>query len=166
MKKLRLILWKECDRCCSGCCNNDWNLDALPIVNDFTRYSMVLLTGGEPMLRPLQLESVINNVHTQNAAAKIILYTAKPDWTLAWLLRKLDGVTVTLHEQDDVHNFARFLTILHDEHVEGKSLRLNVFRGIDISSLCLTGWIVKSDMTWIKDCPLPEGEVLGRSIKY
>ena len=30
MKKLRLLVTKNCDRSCPGCCNKDWNLDKLP----------------------------------------------------------------------------------------------------------------------------------------
>jgi len=31
MKKLRLLLFPDCNRNCAGCCNNDWDLDLLPM---------------------------------------------------------------------------------------------------------------------------------------
>ncbi|MBU1087771.1 MAG: hypothetical protein KKD05_09695, partial [Candidatus Omnitrophica bacterium] len=52
MKKLRLLLFTECNRNCNGCCNNDWDLKSLLNEHLFKEYSEILLTGGEPMLHP------------------------------------------------------------------------------------------------------------------
>lgn len=46
MKKLRLLLHEECNRNCKGCCNKDWDLNALEIEDDFTDYDEILITGG------------------------------------------------------------------------------------------------------------------------
>ena len=43
-----------------------------------------------------------------------------------------------------------------------KSLRLKVFKGVDVSGIDLSLWDVKDNIEWIKDCPLPEDEVLMR----
>ena len=39
------------------------------------------------------------------------------------------------------------------------SMRLNIFKGVEVGKLELD-WIVKDNIVWIKDCPLPEGETL------
>jgi hypothetical protein len=39
-----------------------------------------------------------------------------------------------------------------------KSLRLNVFKGVSVPKTW-SNWIVKKNMVWIKNCPLPEDEV-------
>ena len=48
--KLRLLLLDDCNRNCPGCCNRDWDLQALPLCQDYTPYRLIMLTGGEPML--------------------------------------------------------------------------------------------------------------------
>ena len=74
---LRLIITEECNRSCVGCCNNDFNLKNLPIVNMFKNYDKVIITGGEPMLYPDRVKQVISEVRLQNPEAKIIMCTAK-----------------------------------------------------------------------------------------
>ena len=40
-KKLRLLLFTNCNRGCEGCCNLDWDLASLPIVDDFSQYDEI-----------------------------------------------------------------------------------------------------------------------------
>ena len=163
MRKLRLLITEECERSCPGCCNKDWDLDGLPIVDDFTGYDEILLTGGEPMLVTDKVTDLIDEIRQQTDAASIYMYTAdvRCPRTLRLLLEVyLDGVTVTLHEQEDVAPFLRFAEVVEGIEEVGKSLRLNVFKGIKLEYP--KGWIVKDNITWIKDCPLPEGETFGR----
>uniref|UniRef100_A0A6H2A3H0 Putative iron-sulfur binding domain containing protein n=1 Tax=viral metagenome TaxID=1070528 RepID=A0A6H2A3H0_9ZZZZ len=163
MKKLRLIIFKECNKSCIGCCNKDWDLKNLPIETDFSQYDEILLTGGEPMLVPLSIIRTIKRIRHANKTAKIYLYTAKtyPPLDLLSVLNFLDGITVTLHEQWDVEEFRFFNNIITGSEIT-KSFRLNIFKGIDIKNLNLSKWIIKNNMTWIKNCPLPKGEVLKR----
>jgi len=35
---------------------------------------------------------------------------------------------------------------------------LNVFKGISLDGIDLSLWKVKENMTWIRDCPLPDNE--------
>ena len=73
-------------------------------------------------------------------------------------------MTLTLHGQEDVEDF-KFLNgmILKGGRLIGnKSLRLNVFKGVDLTGIDLSRWQVKPDIEWIKDCPLPGDEVLKR----
>jgi hypothetical protein len=155
VKILRLLLFSACNRACEGCCNKQWDLDALPVCDDYHDYDMVLLTGGEPMLNPTLVAMTANRIRCQTMAP-IILYTAKPE-RLPGVMPFLDGVTVTLHEQADVDPF---LNVAHKLHGQGWSLRVNVFAGVEIGDV--PGWEMKRDIEWIEDCPMPEGEVFMR----
>ncbi len=162
--KLRLMLLEECEKNCEGCCNKNWNIRELPVCLSYDGYEEVLLTGGEPMLEPEFVEEVIAEIRQVNPKAKVYLYTAKvEDITAAVrLLNKLDGMTVTLHTQGDVDPFAEFVKAVNLYHTY-KSLRLNVFKGVDIRHLKdLYKWCVKSEVEWIKNCPLPSDEVFMR----
>lgn len=155
-QKLRLLLFEECNRNCPGCCNHDWDLKSLPVCQDYTPYRLIMLTGGEPMLRPDIIVQAVKDIRVQTDAP-IYLYTAYPEG-LEDILPMLDGVTITIHEAADVPRFQRFL--YRASGLEGKSLRLNVFQ--EAGELYAAGWKAKNGMKWIKDCPLPKGEVLMR----
>ena len=97
------------------------------------------------------------------AYSAIILYTAKSKRPLdiIAMLNWVTGITLTLHEQYDVKGFVKLQELMGDTF-ENKSLRLNVFSNVDIENIDTGTWEVKSGIEWIKDCPLPEGEVLKR----
>lgn len=162
--KLRLLLTEDCDRSCPGCCNKDWDLDALGVCDSFDGYSEVLITGGEPMLYPDRVLTLIRKIRRHNPATKIYVYTAKVDYTRAALevLNAADGMTLTLHEPDDAKALSVFDFELKPPLAAGKSLRLNVFNGIETPEL-FNDWKTKEDMEWVKDCPLPEGEIFARA---
>lgn len=155
MNILRLLMFSACNRACPGCCNKQWDLDALPVVTDYSNFDMVILTGGEPMLNPTLVAMTAGRIRAQTMAP-VILYTAKPE-RLPSIMRWLDGVTVTLHEQADVDPF---LDVAAQLTGEGHSLRVNVFAGVDVPEV--PGWETKRNIEWIEDCPLPEGEVFMR----
>lgn len=167
-KKLRLFLWPDCTRNCPGCCNNDWDIDGLPVITDFADYDEIMLTGGEPMLYPARLRRAIADIRKQHIG-NIWIYTAHPSFSLLTFLLApgmADGATVTLHHQSDVYMLAEFMWMMarfgRGVVESARSMRLNVFAGIDVTGLDTSGWLVKDGMEWIKDCPLPDGEVFGR----
>lgn len=161
-KKLRLLMFAACDRDCIGCCNKDWDLDKLPVIRDFTGYDKILLTGGEPMLHPGLIMSVVSFIE-EITDTPIYLYTAKvDDLPIALvMLTHMKGMTVTLHEQKDVIPFRTFMHAVFNRGIVGKSLRVNIFKGVCAGEI-RDEWMVKADIEWIKDCPLPEGEVFQR----
>jgi len=161
-KKLRLLLFSTCNRSCEGCCNKQWDLNELPVCTDFTGYDEIILTGGEPMLNPMLVEQTAKRVREDHQGA-LYMYTAKLDDIsyLIRLLEDLDGLCVTLHEQEDVHVWQSFNHYLPASQ-RSKSLRLNVFDGIDLDGIDTTDWVVKEGIEWIADCPLPPGEVFMR----
>lgn len=164
MKILRLLLNTNCDRSCSGCCNKQWDLLSLPRVEYFCDYKMILLTGGEPMLKPDLVRKAIREIR-EDTQAPIILYTAKVDKILevSNILAMIDGMTLSLHEQKDVLNFEIFNKFLrHSSMLHSKSLRLNVFKDINLDSVDTNIWKVKTNIIYINPCPLPENEVFMR----
>lgn len=165
--KLRLILWEDCPRSCPGCCNNDFDIQGLPKISfyDLYSYDEIFLTGGEPMMHPDRLLEMLYVIATCSDA-EIYVYTAKIDDLLAvvGILHACDGLTVTLHEQEDVKAFLKLNAFVNTFNMLEKSLRLNVFEGVKlpIPPYEMEMWKVKKDIKWIKDCPLPEGETLMR----
>jgi hypothetical protein len=80
------------------------------------------------------------------------------------VLDKADGLTVTLHTQQDVAKFKAFDRYILPPVRRRKSLRLNIFKGVDLKGYKPEGWVIKDGIEWIKNCPLPEGETLMRSV--
>jgi hypothetical protein len=138
-------------------------LSALPIARYFSQYNEIFLTGGEPLLTPNKTILAIENIrHKTNA--KLYLYTAKLDDTFAAMkiLELLDGMTVTIHDKNDIRAFKRFDSVIPDYF--NKSLRLNIFRDVPLFEVC-NDWAIKSDIVYIDPCPLPENEVFKRYYK-
>ncbi len=168
-RRLRLLLFEDCNRRCSGCCNKNWNLSSLPVCDNYNGYDQILLTGGEPMLVPGLVKRIardIRNKTGEESDPKIYMYTAKADDPSALMdvLSEVDGITLTLHTPKDVEPFRRFNNILNKSWLKHKSLRLNVFKRINIHrpGIDLSSWKVKEGIEWIDNCPLPEGEVFMR----
>ena len=161
-KKLRLVLFEACNRNCEGCCNKDWDLASLPECTDYTPYREILLTGGEPMLNPELVVQAIREIREQTDAP-IILYTADLTQQL-WLFLisgLIDGLTVTLHEAADVPLFYDFDSRFLPSAKLKQRLRLNVFKEAGAVT-AKPHWKVKPNIEWIRNCPLPDGEVLMR----
>lgn len=168
--KLRLLITDKCNRDCEGCCNKEWDLDALPklIPNKLINYDEVLLTGGEPMLNPYRTYNIARQI--KRTASKLYLYTAKvDDWkAVLSVLHIVDGITLTLHDQSDVAPFIILNELIQLTSLTQKSLRLNIFKGIDIGDFSpnsynnLNSWKVKDNIEWRKNCPLPADEIFMR----
>lgn len=166
---LRLLLFDDCNRSCEGCCNKGFDLKKLPIETDFSGYEMIILTGGEPMLKPDIVLSTIDKIRKQNKTAKIFMYTAKVDNIMdcLFVISALDGVTITLHEQKDVIPFIYFSKHFKENYDGKRSFRLNVFKGINALDIIFNEkitdkWTIKKNIEWIKDCPLPSNEVFKK----
>ncbi|MCK5609203.1 4Fe-4S cluster-binding domain-containing protein [Candidatus Pacearchaeota archaeon] len=161
-KKLRLVLWEECNRSCEGCCNKDVDFTKMETVRSVTNYDLIMLTGGEPMLYPEKVMSICESIRRMTATP-IIMYTAKVDdmESCVDVLPWLDGITVTLHEQGDVPLFMKFANRFHGR-LQHMKLRLNIFDGIYLTAPFSGDWDIKDNIEWIKDAPLPEGETIQR----
>ena len=169
-KKLRLLVTSKCNRNCAGCCNKNFDLDALPIVTEFSQYEMVLLTGGEPMLDIERLIYTVHDIKRSNPECLIYAYTAhvqKPYEVLA-LLNGIDGLTVTLHSPQDIGHFISLAYMINRLDIRGKSLRLNAFTKSGFRPedyFCsFKKWRVITRIEWAKGCPVPAGEDFKRYV--
>lgn len=162
--KLRLIVTEDCKRSCEGCCNKDWDIAGLPVVGHYN-YKEVIISGGEPLLYMERLLALVKGIR-KISSAKIYVYTAEV-YDLGGifdLLDIIDGLTVTLHTQKDVKNFLDLNNIMGE--IPDKSLRLNIFEGVDIGRGEFPQWKIKRGMKWIKNCPLPKNEEMKRLSHY
>jgi hypothetical protein len=166
--KLRLLITEECNRNCKLCCNKNWDLQALPVCSDYTGYREIILTGGEPLLRPDLVRRVVAEIREQTDAP-IYLYTAKIDdvRTVIDILSIIDGITVTLHDETDFVPFKRLNDYLERysylHYLPGKSLRLKSFEVLSQAWIdSLIYWDYRGCFQWIENCPLPQGEVFMR----
>lgn len=166
--KLRLLVTKNCNRNCTGCCNKDWDLDGLPEVDlQYTRYDEIILTGGEPLLNVDRLKTLCEKIHVIQPRVPIFVYTACVDiQKISDILGVCDGMTLTLHTPLDGelffnNSYNRFKNIFN------KSLRLHVFKGIQVpKEVYSSRWKVKENIVWIKNCPLPVDEVFRKGLLY
>lgn len=169
MKKLRLLVTKDCPKSCAGCCNKDWDLDELPIVEHFN-YDEIILTGGEPFSanafrKTVGLIYFLKDIMPDDNR-KVYVYTTDA-WSVYDCLEIADGFTLTLHDQEDVDSFIAandaIIDLLSTFSVVKCSLRLHIFKGIKLpEDIDLSAWQVKSDIEWIKNCPLPVDEEFRR----
>jgi hypothetical protein len=163
-KKLRLITTLTCGRKCEGCCNKQFDMDRLPVADNYSDYSMVILTGGEPMLFPSQLRCLVSDIKAQTDAPVVVYASKIVDLRI---LSLIDGLTFTCHTFSDWHTACTINNIIRVHGIK-LSLHLNIFTesGItDAHLLSFKDWIIKKDIEWIPGCPLPQDEVLMR-LKY
>lgn len=162
--KLRLLVTKECQRSCVGCCTKDrgaakpQRLSALP--EWFTdKLKLVMITGGEPLLFPVQLSCLISQIKSYTKA-KVIVCTAaiEEGLLLSTVIQLADGVTLTLRTQADADMFMTWSQVT--KLPRDKMLRLNVFEGVKVRAS--RRWRVKWGMRWVKNCLLPKGETFAR----
>lgn len=161
-------MWADCDRTCKGCCNKDWDLEALPTCETYQGYETIMLTGGEPMLKPDVILDTVSKIRSETDA-QIIVYTAKVDkiYDSLDVLYKVDGMTLTLHTKPDIAKFLAFDDALVKSGITGKSLRLNVFKNVEkyftLTDDQRSRWRVQGEMVWLKNCPLPKNEVFQKA---
>lgn len=170
-KKLRLLITGRCPNNCELCCNKQFDLNSIPIVDRWD-YDEIMITGGEPLLfvgslitELISLQSVFNMMGTN---PKIYIYTADCTNNAARILPYVDGIVLTPHKTLDIYHFVELNNFLlkhkNDKDFKDLSLRLNLFPNIKAQlskDIDLSLWQVK-DMKWVKDCPVPEGEDFRR----
>lgn len=165
MTTLRLLVTEQCPRACPGCCNRDWDLANLPICTSFKGYDEILLTGGEPMLFKEEMRDLIARINRQTDAP-VYFYTA--DLTdhdgVQDVLDMAEGMTVTLHEPEDLPAFLSFVNFQFNyRKSQCRSLRVNSFKGVPtIHPLMCGDFVIKDEIEWIANCPLPENETFMR----
>lgn len=168
---LRLITTYKCNRNCIGCCNKQENFlpDKIKTITSLEGYNEIILTGGEPMLFQRNLYALIQSLRWlcgkqhQKDTPKIILYTALFDLQKETynILSNLDGLTYTLHNQDQLFEFHLLDGIVYNTNFSNFSLRLNIFKKVSCP-IYKTPWKVKDNIEWIDNCPLPKNEEIRK----
>lgn len=171
MKKARIIVTEKCNRNCEGCYNKDWKYEPPIELEDFNileEYDEIIITGGEPLLYPTQLQTFLSTLWKKDTLSEKKFYLYSADCTkileLIDIITLLDGLTFTIHSEEDIKPFLQFnriLLFLKEEMLEDISLRLYIFDNLQTKFplIDLSLWKVKN-VSWIKDCPLPEEETL------
>lgn len=166
MKIARLLLWKDCNRKCPGCCNTYQSLmdQMKPIrLEGLKDFDVICLTGGEPMLYPNRLISIIKRLKIINPTAKIYLYTALYKPSIESIIPLIDGLQFSIHypaSSKDVLEFVAMQYLLVNKNGSYRSFIDNrVLSSIPILPAVWTRLEIKP---WIKegDCPLPKDEQL------
>ena len=160
MKKLRLVLFEECNRTCPYCVNNDYDVPNLPVCKDLYGYDEYILTGGEPMLKPDLVQVVAKKIRRESNAP-IFVYTAKVDnlFHTINVLTHLQGLTLTLHARKDLTPALALQSMLKTLGIN-KALRIKAPSTIPLDGIDPTFWEIRHGVQWVKNCPLPPGEVL------
>jgi organic radical activating enzyme len=158
-KKARLIVTYDCNKNCDGCCNKNWKYAPARKIQslvELREFDEIMITGGEPMLYPEKLADLLTELGLKTDA-KLYLYTAYPypESSFLILLSLLDGVTITIHNEQDSKRFLD--SSILGSYLSTKLMRLNTF--VDGYENIDKVWKVKR-VEWIKDCPLPIGEEL------
>lgn len=158
--KTRVIFTEQCPKRCEGCCNKQFNFNDYPTFEyDYTDKE-IIITGGEPMLYPDDVMAFCKALRANDYTGKLYMYTAMVTLWSRQVLFELDGMVVTLHDQEDVSYFYEFNDSLVGQGPYDKSLRLNVFKGVNLTGKPLPLWTIKQDIEWIPNCPLPKDERL------
>lgn len=167
MKAARVLITKACQRSCSYCCNEQPGaLDSATTITDLSAldgFEQVLITGGEPMLYPDRILSIVKEVRERNPGVVIFLYSALyvPDVTEK-VIEAVDGFHFTLHHPctaDDVEGVQAIQALAHKHGDKSFRLYLNpdVTAAIRIYPYL---WARVEVKPWMAECPLPEGEQL------
>lgn len=176
--KLRLLVTDKCHNSCPMCCNKQYNLKDLPVVDKWD-YDEIMITGGEPLMANKgahQLISLLDSIRSvwkaMGHTGVIYLYTASHRVDLiVKVLKYVDGIVYTPHNLQEFNVLKCLLGNYRYMHYEKRrSLRLNIFKDqVDMlsilpSSLRIrlnTFWTIK-EIEWVPECPVPTGEDFRR----
>lgn len=158
VRKARLLFTDTCNRNCRGCCNRNWKGEPAKEItfDELLEFDEIYITGGEPMLFVSDLKELITNLKKHDK--KVFVYTANPYPYNEFLniMLMTDGLTLTLHNWNDVKTFKALE--LDKINIPNRDLRLNVFPKVTIKN---DNWDVRPKK-WIVDAPLPDGEEFVR----
>lgn len=165
-KTARVIVTYKCNRNCPGCCNTQpHDIKKINSIKELAGYEQVVITGGEPFLKPSALWDLVRMLRKQNKKQELYIYTACLSiCEYKAILDKLDGVTVTLHAEandDDIRSLKYLSENLYDSVLD---LRLfidkRVYEKYDLSNIRLGTWDVVRKLEWKDDCKPAENEDL------
>jgi len=168
----RVITTLKCTRACPYCVNKQPGiLEQGKILLDLKQlepYREVLLTGGEPVLYPQQLEKLIRSIREMYPQKEIYLYASI--WShrsCVYLLNIVDGIHFTIHNEKDIaKNIEDFQNFQDDIGMNSllalkRSFRLYILPGIDRPITIRPYLFSRIECKPYKNpCPIPENEDL------
>ena len=187
-KKLRLLVTEKCHNKCPMCCNKQFDINSLPVVDNWG-YDEIMITGGEPLAsikKVRSLISLIQSIKTVQAAqgikdCKFYVYTAtRHSNLLKKIIPHVDGIVYTPHVYPELNVLLDFTNYIYrciiNKDMKNKSFRLCLFPEMSQAFVTVASnmerrrvqsvWNIKN-IEWVKDCPVPEGEEFRRiSILY
>lgn len=178
IKTARVLITTRCNRDCSYCVNKQPGiLDGLVQVpfwfekNYFEDFEAICISGGEPMLYPEMVSTLADRLKQHAVYSRpVYLYTAQYTNKTEGVLKHVDGVNFTLHENPsprDIMDFHRFQELIAKEENISKSFRLLIDPKIDQPlSIIPSLWKRVEIVPWLKECPLPENETLFKWGEY
>ena len=188
-KRCRLLITGNCPNNCPLCCNKQFNLKNIPVL-DRLDYDEYIFTGGEPLLYLNELKNLMNTIinayRFMGKEYKFYLYTSICTPSL-WndVIWKLDGITYTVHTPANARELIQLIHTLRNynngyeqifpelQKIKNCSVWLNLFpEGKDFIDEELAkspfSWNDISEyfkirpMEWVENCPVPEGEDFRR----
>ena len=168
----RVILTFDCDKDCSYCCNKYGHIvgkaKSICRAEELRGFSTILITGGEPMLKPEKVLSFIGEIKRVNPRAKIYLYTAKFTVDVLDILSYIDGVHFTLHADIDIVDVLVFEGIqerLFDYKRKNPDISFRLYIHPDIKmniNIVPYVWTRLESKPWLSEdeCALPVNETL------
>lgn len=133
---IHIMITAKCDRNCPDCCNNQYNLDNIPVVTDeeLREAHTIYLTGGEPfaygnptvLARNLKRKYPnIKTVRVYTNAFELMNYLAE-----GWDLDGIDGLTTSIKDKRDRYAFENVICKATSV-LELKSNWVYVFKGFE-----------------------------------
>lgn len=112
----RVIVTMECNRNCPGCCNTIEGFSPRETTfQDLLKYEEIIITGGEPMLISEYCLEFVHRLRYAGFKGKIYLYCASNKinkrWSDASLIKEVDGITYTIHENPTKRDLQMFLDL-------------------------------------------------------
>jgi len=167
-KVARVLITEKCNRNCSYCVNNydaiQKQMKPLDNIEELYEYDEVCITGGEPTLVIDDVLAFIARI--RDKVKTIYLYTAQWNPRLAEVVKLVDGIHYTLHENAvayDINGFLNFQDMV--AKYPEKSFRLGISPDVEIPvSIFPNRWKRVEVRTWLSesdDC-ICVGETLFR----
>ena len=137
-KKLRLLVTTKYPGSYYIHCDNNFNINKkIPVINRWN-YEQIIITGGEPLLYPIKVHSLLLNIRNiaamQGNNPRIIICTTICDKRLDTFLDAVDGIKLTLLSKDNIREFQetnnRFLNIVKAGYSKKILMELNLPKDI------------------------------------
>lgn len=107
---IHLMINSQCTNVCSDCCNNQYDLDSVPVVtlDELKAAKEVMLTGGEPFLIP-NILSVVESLRKQFPnIERLYIYTSgfamfrsRSSWARPRIMLYVDGINFSPKSEAD-----------------------------------------------------------------